>query len=77
MELEHIKPNFTKIITDTGILYFSYKTLVAFERFDINVIYVTNKKYSQTTSKHINLIISSAKRESVTPEALELLANKG
>ena len=51
-------------------LLFSYKTLVAVNTPD--GLYITNKKYSATTTRHINKYTEGSGTE-VEPEQLELI----
>ena len=52
--------NVTEIHLDNLILLLSYETPVAWYDPTLPVIYVTNKKWSNTTSKHINTFIERA-----------------
>jgi hypothetical protein len=54
MVINPIGSNQTEVSTSKYLILFSYKTPVAFKDCDSSTIYVTNKKHSTTTSKHIN-----------------------
>lgn len=61
--------NTTVIQRDGKELFFSYTTLVA--GIKEGKIYVTSKKYSRTTSKHINQYLDGrATDETLTPDEL-------
>jgi hypothetical protein len=53
VKLKIISNNATKVIIDKVTLYFSYETCVAFSSPEGR--FKTEKKYSQTTSKHLGL----------------------
>ena len=54
MRLEPIGSNQTQIRTDKWVVLFSYKTPVAAQNLENGQTLVTSKKWSRTTSKHIN-----------------------
>lgn len=54
MRLKPIGSNMTQIETDQHIVLFSYETPVAFQHKATGKYYRTSKKWSTTTSKHIN-----------------------
>ena len=47
-------PNKTEIQFANSALFLSYSTPVAFYDYQLNKVFVTNKKYSSTTTRHIN-----------------------
>jgi hypothetical protein len=53
VKLKIISNNATEVIIDKVTLYFSYETCVAFSSPEGR--FKTEKKYSQTTSKHLGL----------------------
>lgn len=61
MQIETIGPNQTKIITNTGCIFFSYNTPVA-ARID-GKYYRTEERFSNTTSKHINKFLNGREAE--------------
>lgn len=53
MELTPIKSNCTELKLNDYIVLFSYKTPVAYQSRKTGRYFVTDKKWSRTTSKHI------------------------
>lgn len=55
MNLNPIKANMTEVEIKPGVkILFSYKTPVAYHDFNNGVVYRTAKKWSATTTRHIN-----------------------
>jgi hypothetical protein len=57
MQIKPIGPNQTELHFSGGVVLFSYQTPVAFrsnEGITRHLYYKTSKKWSKTTSKHIN-----------------------
>ena len=54
MNLNPIKANMTELDTKDLTILFSYKTPVAFVNKETSIFYRTSKKWSQTTTRHIN-----------------------
>lgn len=52
IEIEHIKPNFTKVNIGTVMVWFSYDTPIAFRASGERV--VQENIWSTTTGKHLN-----------------------
>lgn len=71
MKLETIAPNQTMLKFDNTTVFFSYNTPVA-ACID-GTLYRTSKKYSVTTSKHINQWLAGAKAEMRDPAFFESL----
>ncbi len=70
MKLKKIGNNETEITTKEGVqLFFSYETLVAART--MKNVYVTENKYSNTTTKHINKWLDGLKYETVTQAQLD------
>lgn len=53
-QLKIIKANATIVEIGDIELYFSYETCVAMRNYPMDVAVQTDKKYSRTTTKHIN-----------------------
>lgn len=62
MELKQVGANMTAIMTKKGITLFSYNTPVA-HLVPGEGFYRTSKKWSVTTSRHINKWLDGAKAE--------------
>jgi hypothetical protein len=60
MKINPIASNMTEVETEKATILFSYKTPVACCMNDGSGFYVTTKKWSRTTSKHINKWIGKA-----------------
>ena len=70
MKLKQIGTNQTELTTKEGNqLFFSYETLVAVRTE--STVYVTEEKYSNTTTKHINKWIENLNFENVSQNQLE------
>lgn len=52
--IETIKPNFTKIYTDKGAFWYSYRTCIAFKASGKTVI--RENEWGPTTGKHLNYV---------------------
>lgn len=50
--------NYIELMHDGIIYLFSYTTLVAKLDTNTNILYITNKYYSNTTSRHVNKFIN-------------------
>lgn len=73
MTLRQIKPNMTEVnLNDNLIILFSYQTPVAVRRDEGLgfVFYRTNKKWSATTTRHINLWLGVYKKVTSTKPQL-------
>jgi len=74
MKLRQVGPNQTEIETITGnTVFFSYNTPVAACLNDGRGFIRTNKKWSTTTSKHINRWLNGANAVEVNQEILDAL----
>lgn len=71
MKIVPIKANMTELRTDGLIILFSYKTPVAYQTN--GGFFRTKKKFSPTTSKHINQWLDGIKATEVDQEAIENL----
>ena len=70
IEIEQIKPNFTKINVGTVMVWFSYDTPIAFKVYGQPRV-VRENIWSTTTGKHLNAIdggTKTAKAERVSSE---------
>ena len=73
MKLLSIGNNETEITTETGTrVFFSYETPVAV--INSHGCFVTEQKYSQTTSKHLNKWVGDLEYSSVPQSIINLLA---
>ena len=54
VELELIKQNFNKVVLKNLILYFSYKTIIAFNYNGL--ITISKNVWSKTTGRHLNYV---------------------
>jgi hypothetical protein len=70
------RPENTLKLSFSGVcdLYFSYKTLVAFQ-FEGKPLVVRQNDWKQTTGKHLNLIDDGAKKFRVSGEEFQRLFN--
>lgn len=59
MKLKHIGSNVLELYLENAIVLFSYDTPVAAFIADRGYIIKTNRHFSKTTSKHINLWLKS------------------
>lgn len=73
MELTPIKSNCTELKLNDYIVLFSYKTPVAFFDRQSGEYYKTSKKWSRTTSKHINQWIFDKDAENVKEVSQDVL----
>lgn len=71
VKLKILEPKFFEVTIGDKSLYFSYETLVAVR--DRSAWFRTDKKYSATTSKHLNRHIPSPV-VLVSPETLQELS---
>ena len=72
MLLKPLGPNMTQLVYGSNVILFSYETPVA--AFTEHSKYVrTNKKYSATTTKHINKWLNGAKAELVEQETIQAM----
>lgn len=72
IEIEQIKPNFTKINIGTTTVWFSYDTPIAFRSSGERV--VRENVWSTTTGKHLNAIdggTKTAKAERVSSDEFD------
>lgn len=71
MKLKQLKANQTELHTDNGaVIFFSCDTPVAAQLAEGGFIR-TNKKWSVTTSKHINQWLAGARAEEVDQSVLD------
>lgn len=71
MKIKQLKANQTELHTNDGaVIFFSYNTPVAAQLAEGGFIR-TSKKWSVTTSKHINQWLSGAKAEEVEQSVLD------
>ena len=63
LKLKPIGSNMTEVCTDKAVVLFSYRTPVACMMQDGGGFYRTSKKWSVTTSRHINKWLEGAKAE--------------
>lgn len=73
MKINNLGANKTEIETDLYIVFFSYKTPVAYNAKDGSGFFRTSKKWSVTTSKHINQWLDGAKAKEVEQSVLDNL----
>lgn len=66
-----IDKKFSVVRIDGLVLYFSYATLIAFERE--RVVYVSENRWSMTTSKHLNKIDGGDKKSRLSGERFDRL----
>jgi len=75
MKLNPIKSNMTEVeLTDGTSVLFSYKTPVAACMGDGTGFFRTSKKWSKTTSSHINQWLAGAKANEKPQEFFDALA---
>jgi len=74
MHLNNIGKNVNEIKNSKGTILFSYRTPVAVITQDGTVLR-TNRKYSRTTSKHINQWLGSLVATEVDPEVIKKYAD--
>lgn len=74
MRIKPIASNQTELHTNGGaVVFFSYETPVAAQLADGGFVY-TSKKWSRTTSKHINQWLAGAKAVAVDQSVLDGIA---
>lgn len=73
MKLRVIGSNMTEVETEKAVVLFSYSTPVAACMNDGSGFIRTNKKWSVTTSKHINKWLDGAKANEVNQDVLDNL----
>ena len=61
IEIEQIKPNFTKINIGTTTVWFSYETPIAFKNGTWSTLVVRENVWGTTTGKHLNWIDGGTK----------------
>lgn len=66
MNLTVIKNNLTKVETNTATMYFSYRTLIAVR--NKKGAYMTEKRYSNTTARHKNIVKSELSEVKYVPQ---------
>lgn len=71
MKLKPIGSNMTQLTTSEHIILFSYRTAVAFEDKGTNKCYRTSKKWSKTTSRHINKWLDGRTGEEVSQDVCD------
>ena len=74
MKLKPLASNMTEVETATATILFSYSTHVAACMNDGSGFMRTSKKWSVTTSKHINKWLDGAKAREVDQSELDALA---
>jgi hypothetical protein len=75
MELNPIQANMTEVIlNDNRVILFSYKTPVACRISDR--VYRTNKRWSNTTTRHINKWLAGTPAEPQDQEFFDNLGGK-
>lgn len=67
MKLVNLGANMTELVTGNRSILISYETPVALHIEGVGYI-VTNKKWSRTTSKHINRFLSGSKPHKIEPQ---------
>jgi len=72
MQLIPIKANMTQLNIGEYTILFSYRTPVAFHRSGSGY-FKTEKKWSATTSRHINLWLHGANAESVPQDEIDAI----
>lgn len=75
MKLNKLGPNKTEVQIGNVVVFFSYNTPVAAQLSDGKYVR-TNKKWSVTTSKHINQWLGGVRAEEVEQCALDFLAGE-
>ena len=74
MQLKNIGSNQTQIEIGGNVIFFSYNTPVAAQLKDGGLVR-TSRKWSATTSKHINAWLNGATAKEVEQSVLDTLAN--
>tara|TARA_B100000686_G_C16421622_1_gene777458 strand:- start:451 stop:693 length:243 start_codon:yes stop_codon:yes gene_type:complete len=76
MKLKQIGSNQTELIFNDGTeVLFSYETPVAV--LTVNGMYVTETKYSSTTSRHINKWCEGITRTTIPQDNIDTLVKRG
>lgn len=73
LELNPIGSNQNEVIIGSKTILFSYKTPVAYYDAETGSFYKTSKKWSSTTSKHVNKWLGGARAEEVSQDLLDAL----
>ncbi len=68
MKLNPIKSNMTEIETNNKVILFSYETPVAAIFTGTDEVWKTSKKWSNTTTRHINTWLKENGKESLAME---------
>ena len=66
IEIEQIKPNFTKINIGALTVWFSYETPIAFKNGTWSTLVVSENVWGPTTGKHLNYIDGGDKEAKAT-----------
>jgi hypothetical protein len=69
MKIRVIAANMTEVHHNGGVVLFSYDTPVAYLKDGLH--YVTDKKHSRTTTRHINKWLAGDKCATVSQEYLD------
>jgi len=75
MKLTPIQENMTEVEMGTGKVLFSYKTPVAYIN-GLGQHFKTEKKWSATTTRHINKWLNGYKAEEKSQEFFDTLSNE-
>lgn len=73
MKLKPLASNMTELVTNKAVILFSYSTPVAACMEDGSGFIRTSKRWSVTTSKHINKWLDGAKAREVEQSELDAL----
>jgi hypothetical protein len=71
MRIQNIGSNMTEVTTDKYVVLVSYSTPVAYKDKSNGRCYRSSKKWSSTTSKHINKWLDGRKAEEVEQSVLD------
>ena len=74
LSIKPIASNMTEVSTEKAVILFSYKTPVAACMNDGSGFIRTSKRWSVTTSRHINKWLEGAKAREVDQAELDALA---
>lgn len=66
MKLTPLASNMTEVETGKYSVLFSYKTPVAYKLLGLSTVSITDKKWSQTTTRHINKWLASFQYDAPT-----------
>lgn len=73
MKVQMGKKNLWGEVLEDRTNYFSYNTLIAVLKdgvhYDLTTLYITEEKYSSTTSKHVNFLKKNLTYNSIRPLA--------